>query len=130
MDKMMEVGWSLHMVLLMACLKDQHWGYNLDLLTEKHLDLMKASYLALHMVNYLALHVGLMMESQLGLIIEAHLVLMMDMIWVPQIAHLMVPMMANLWVHFLVFQLDKMLGLSYVILMVLFDGDSYGMLEG
>ena len=53
------------------------------------------------------------------LIIEAHLVLMTDMSWVPQIVPLMVPMMANLWVHCLVFQLDKMLELSWFILMVL-----------
>ena len=80
---------------------------------------MKASYLALHMIKYLALHLGLMMESHLGLIIEAHLGLMMDLIWVPQIAPLMVPIMANLWVHCLVFQLDKMLELRWVILMLL-----------
>ena len=29
----------------------------------------------------------------------------------------MVPMMAKLWVHFLVFQLDKMMELSWVLLM-------------
>ena len=70
-----------------------------------------------NMVKYLALHLGLMMESHLGLIIDAHLGLMMDLIWVPQIAPLMVPIMANLWVHCLVFQLDKMLELRWVILM-------------
>ena len=53
------------------------------------------------------------------LIIEAHLGLMMDMSWVPQNAPLMVPMMENLWVHCLVFQLDKMLELSWVLMMVL-----------
>ena len=45
--------------------------------------------------------------------------LMMDLSWVPQITHLIIPMMVNLWVHFLLFQLDKMLELSWVILMVL-----------
>ena len=54
------------------------------------------------------------------LIIEAHSGLMMDMSWVPQIAPLMVPMMANLWVHCSVLQLDKMLELSWVLLMVHF----------
>ena len=53
------------------------------------------------------------------LIIEAHLGLMMDLIWVPQMAHLMVPMLANLWVHCLVFQLDNMLELSWVLLMMI-----------
>ena len=52
------------------------------------------------------------------LIIEAHLNLMMDLIWVPQITPLITPMMANLWFHSLVFQLDNMLKLSWVILMV------------
>ena len=55
----------------------------------------------------------------MGLIIEAHLGLMTDLSWVPQITTLMVPRMANLWVHFLVFQLDKMLELRWVLLMVL-----------
>ena len=59
------------------------------------------------------------MESHLGLIIEAHLGLMMDMSWVPHIAPLMVLMMENPWVHCLVFQLDKMLELRWVLLMVL-----------
>ena len=90
----------------------------MDLLTEKHLDLMKASYLDLHMMKYLDIHLGLMRESHLGLIIEAHLGLMMDLRWVPQTAPLMVPMMANPWVHCLVFQLDNMLELSWVLLMV------------
>ena len=53
------------------------------------------------------------------LIIEAHLGLMMDMRWVLQYAPLIVPMVANLWVHCLVFQLDKMLELSWVLLVVL-----------
>ena len=53
------------------------------------------------------------------LIIEAHLGLIMDLSWVPQITPLMVPMMANLWVHCLVFQLDKMLELRWVLLVVL-----------
>ena len=53
------------------------------------------------------------------LIIEAHLGLMMDLRWVLQYAPLIVPMVANLWVHCLVFQLDKMLELSWVLLMVL-----------
>ena len=53
------------------------------------------------------------------LIIEAHLGLMMDLRWVPSNDTLMVPMMANLWVHCLLFQLNKMLELSWVILMVL-----------
>ena len=52
-------------------------------------------------------------------IIEAHLGPMMNMSWVPQITPLMVPTMENLWVHFLVFQLDKMLELSWVLMMVL-----------
>ena len=34
-------------------------------------------------------------------------------------APFMVPMMANLWVHFLVFQLDKMLELRWILLVVL-----------
>ena len=54
------------------------------------------------------------------LIIEAHLGLMMDLRWVPQITPLMVPTIENLWVHCLVFQLAKMLELSWVLLMVLF----------
>ena len=70
------------------------------------------------MVKYLALNLGLTMESHMGLIIETHLGLMMDLSWVPQMAPLIVPMMANLWVHCLVFQLDKMLELQWVILMV------------
>ena len=53
------------------------------------------------------------------LIIEAHLGLIMDLSWVPQMAPLMVPMIANMWFHCLVFQLDKMLELSWVLLMVL-----------
>ena len=76
---------------------------------------MKASYLALQMVNYLALHLGLVMESHLGLIIEAHLGLMMDLRWVPQITPSMVLMMENPWVHCLVFQLDNMLLLRWVL---------------
>ena len=52
-------------------------------------------------------------------IIEAHLGLMMDLIWVPQITPLIIPMMADLLVHCLVFQLGKMLELSWVILVVL-----------
>ena len=71
------------------------------------------------MVNYFALHLGLMMDSHLGLIIEAHLGLMMDLSLVPQMASLMVPTMEKLWVHCLVFQLDTMLELSWVLLMVL-----------
>ena len=43
------------------------------------------------------------------LIIDAHLDLMMDLSWVHQINPLTIPMMANLWIHFLVFQLNKML---------------------
>ena len=86
---------------------------------EKHLDLMKASYLTLQKVKYLDLHVGLMMESHLGLIIESHLDLMMDLIWVPHISPSVVLMIANRWVHCLVFQLDKMLELRWVLLMVL-----------
>ena len=91
----------------------------MDILTEKHVDMIKASYLALNMMKYLALHLVLMTESHLGLIIEAHLDLMMYLIWVPQISPLMVLMVANPWVHCLVFQLDKMLELSWVLLMVL-----------
>ena len=44
---------------------------------------------------------------------------MMDLSWVSQMATLIVTMMANPWVHCLVFQLDKMLELSWVLLMVL-----------
>ena len=44
---------------------------------------------------------------------------MMDLSWVPQMAPLIVPMMANPWVNCLVFQLDKMLELRWVLLMVL-----------
>ena len=43
----------------------------------------------------------------------------MDMSWGFLMAHLIVPIMANLWVHCLVFQLDKMLELSWVLLVVL-----------
>ena len=43
--------------------------------------------------------------------------LMMDLIWVPHITPLIIPMMENLWVNCLVFQLDKMLELSLVLLM-------------
>ena len=44
---------------------------------------------------------------------------MMDLSWVPQMATFIVPMMENPWVHCLVFQLDKMLKLRWVLLMVL-----------
>ena len=44
---------------------------------------------------------------------------MMDLSWVPHIAPLFVPIMANPWDHCLVFQLDKMLELRWVLLMVL-----------
>ena len=48
MDKMLELSWVLLMVLLMviqmACLRDKHWQYHLDLLMVKHLAWMKASY--------------------------------------------------------------------------------------
>ena len=44
---------------------------------------------------------------------------MMDMRWVPQITPVIITMIANLWVHCLVFQLDKMLELSWVLLMLL-----------
>ena len=90
------------------------------LLKPKHLDLMKASYLALQMVKQLALNLGLMMDSCLGLIIGAHLVLLVDISWFFLMAHLIAPMMAILWVHCLVFQLDNMLGLSWVLLMLIF----------
>ena len=60
-----------------------------------------------------------MTESHLGLIIESHLDYMMGLRWVPQITPSMVPMMANPWVHCLVFQLDKMLKLRWVLLLVL-----------
>ena len=53
------------------------------------------------------------------LILEAHLGLMIYLSWVPQITPLIFPMMENLWVHCLVFQLDKMLELSWVVLMML-----------
>ena len=53
------------------------------------------------------------------LIIEAHLGLMMDLSWVTQITLLIIPMMENLWVHCLVFQLDNMSELSWVLLMML-----------
>ena len=52
------------------------------------------------------------------LILEAHLGLMMYLRWVPQITPLIIPMMANLWVRCLVFQLDRMLELRWVLLMV------------
>ena len=46
--KMLELIWVLLMVLLMvikmACLRDKHWKYHLDLLMVKHLAWMKASY--------------------------------------------------------------------------------------
>ena len=44
---------------------------------------------------------------------------MMYLSWVPQMAPLIVPMMENPWVHCLVFQLDKMLELIWVLLIVL-----------
>ena len=53
------------------------------------------------------------------LILEAHLGLMMHLSWVPQITPLITTMMANLWFHCLVFQLDKMLELSWVLPVVL-----------
>ena len=47
LDKMLELVWVLMMVLLMliqmACLRDKHWQYHLDLLMVKHLAWMKAS---------------------------------------------------------------------------------------
>ena len=43
----------------------------------------------------------------------------MDLSWVPQMYPLIVPMLKNLWVHCLVFQLDKILELRWVLLMVL-----------
>ena len=43
---------------------------------------------------------------------------MMALSWVPQMAPFIVPMMANLLVHCLLFQLDKMLELCWVLLMV------------
>ena len=53
------------------------------------------------------------------MIIDAYLGLMVYLRWVPQITPLMIPIMENLWVHCLVFQLDKMLELSWVLLVVL-----------
>ena len=48
LDKMLEPSWVLLVVLLvviqMACLRDKHWKYHLDLLMVKHLAWMKASY--------------------------------------------------------------------------------------
>ena len=48
LDKMLELSWVLLMVLLMviqmACLRDKHWKYQLDLLMVKHSAWMKASY--------------------------------------------------------------------------------------
>ena len=48
LDKMLELSLVLLMVLLMviqmACLRDKHWKYHLDLLMVKHLAWMKASY--------------------------------------------------------------------------------------
>ena len=55
----------------------------------------------------------------MGLIIEAHLGFLMDLSWVFLMAHLIVPMMENLWVHCLMLQLDKMLELSWVLLVVI-----------
>ena len=60
-----------------------------------------------------------MIVSSNVLIIEAKLGLMIYLSWVPQTTPFIIPMMANLWVHCLVFQLDKMLELSWFILMVL-----------
>ena len=77
---------------------------------------MKASYLDLQMVNDLDLQLGLMMESHLGLIIEAHLGFLIDQSWFVLMAHLIIPMLENLWVHCLVFKLDKMLELIWVLL--------------
>ena len=46
LDKMLELRWVLLMVILvviqMACFRDKHWQYHLDLLMVKHLDWMKA----------------------------------------------------------------------------------------
>ena len=48
LDKMLELSWVLLilclMVIHMACLRDKHWQYHLDLLMVKHLASMKASY--------------------------------------------------------------------------------------
>ena len=48
LDKMLEQIWVLLVVLLMviqmACLRDKHWKYHVDLLMVKHLAWMKASY--------------------------------------------------------------------------------------
>ena len=48
LDKMLELSWVLLVVLLMviqmACLRDKHWKYHLDLLMLKHLAWMKESY--------------------------------------------------------------------------------------
>ena len=44
---------------------------------------------------------------------------MMDLSWVPQMDPFIVPMMENPWVHCLVFQLDDILELSWVLLVVL-----------
>ena len=100
LDNMLELIWVLLMVLLMliemACLRDKHWQYHLDLLMVKHLARMKASYLDLIFVKCLGLH----------------LELLMDLILVILMAPLMVPMMANQWVHCLVIHLDKMMDVS------------------
>ena len=48
LDNMLDLSWVLLVVLLiviqMACLRDKHWRYHLDLLMVKHLACMKASY--------------------------------------------------------------------------------------
>ena len=48
LDKMLELIWFLLMVLLMviqmACLRDKHWQYHLDILMVRNLAWMKASY--------------------------------------------------------------------------------------
>ena len=52
----------LLMVIQMACLRDKHWKYHLDLLMVKHLTWTKASYYDLILAKCLALHLDLLME--------------------------------------------------------------------
>ena len=77
---MLELIWVNKMALFVACLRDQHWKYNFDLVIVKRFYLIKASYLALMLVNFFALHLDLLMELS----------------WVLLMALLIIPMVANL----------------------------------
>ena len=50
------------MVIHMACLRDKHWQYHLDIMMVKQLAWMKASYYDLILVKLLDLHLEMLME--------------------------------------------------------------------